>query len=248
MTRVEPGRLAGKVALITGAASGIGLATLRLFLAEGACVLATDRAANASEPATGRLALLVQDAADPDAWPSAVAAAETLFGGLDILVNCAGINPGAHPAARQQLDQITLADWRYVQSINADGMLLGCQQALPRLRTDGAIVNVASVAGAVAMPDAMAYGVSKAAVAHLTKSVALLAARQGRGVRANSVHPGPILTPTMKPGAGRTPQSVPLGRFGEAAEVAAAILFLASDDAAYVTGAELFVDGGLSAL
>lgn len=245
------GRLAGKVALITGAASGIGRATAVLFLAEGACVVATDRVPITGEvapAAASQLAAVVLDATDPDAWSTAVTVAVTRFGGLDILINCAGINPGAHPAARQPFDQITLEDWHHVQSVNVDSMLLGCQRSLPHLRANGAIVNVASVAGTLAMPDAMAYGVSKAAVAHLTKSVALLAARQGRSVRVNSVHPGPIRTPTMKPGAGRTPESIPLGRFGEAGEVAMAILFLASDDAAYVTGAELFVDGGLSVL
>lgn len=244
-----PGRLAGKAALITGAASGIGAATLDLFLAEGARVLATDLVAIPVRDGAGdRLVTWTHDVADIGQWRAAVTEGLARFGGFDILVNCAGLNPGAHPAARQSLADVDLDDWRFVQSVNAESMVLGCQQVLPHLRPGGAIVNVSSLAAVVAMPDAIAYGVSKAAIASITRSVALLAARQGRGVRCNSVHPGPIRTPTMKPLPGRTPEGVPMRRFGEAAEVASAILFLAGEDAAYVTGAELAVDGGLSTL
>jgi len=242
-SRAVAGRLAGKIALVTGAASGIGAATVALFSAAGAAVMATDRAA----PQAGA-ASLAFDVTDAGRWTAVIDATVAKLGGLDILVNCAGLNPGAHPAARQTMADITLDDWQFVQRVNADSMMLGCRAALPHLRDGGAIVNIASLAAVVGMPDAMAYGVSKAAIASITKSVALLAARAGRGLRCNAVFPGPILTPTMVPPPHRTPERVPLGRFGEADEVAAAILFLASDDAAYVTGAELFVDGGLSML
>jgi NAD(P)-dependent dehydrogenase (short-subunit alcohol dehydrogenase family) len=239
------GRLAGKVAIVTGAASGIGAATVELLAAAGAAVTATDRSLPADN---GAAASLVQDVTDEGRWTEVVGATVTRFGGLDILVNCAGLNPGAHPAARQALADITLADWQFVQRVNADSMMLGCRAVLPHLRNGGAIVNIASLAAVIAMPDAMAYGVSKAAIASITKSVALLAAREGKGVRCNAIFPGPIRTPTMVPPPHRTPERVPLGRFGEAREVAAAILFLVSDDATYITGAELFVDGGLSML
>jgi NAD(P)-dependent dehydrogenase (short-subunit alcohol dehydrogenase family) len=244
--------IAGRVALITGAASGIGAATVRRFLAAGARVVGSDLAAIAWRAADESFEPLRHDVRRADDWRAAVARAVERFGGLDVLVNCAGLNPGAAPPGRHDPEHVALDDWRHMQEINVEGTLLGCQQALPALRRSahGAIVNLSSVAAVIGVPANAAYGASKAAIWAYTKSLALHCARTGSTIRCNTVHPGGIKTATFRPltgGGGSEAPHVPMRRYGEPEEVAEAVLFLASDDASYVTGAELFVDGGLSA-
>lgn len=258
----EPGkRLDGRVALVTGAASGIGAATVALFLREGAKVLATDvRAIDADDAGAGdsRAIVVRHDVASEREWRNVLIRAKEEYGRLDILVNCAGINmPGGGPPENQDIESVTMDDFRAVQAVNVEGTLLGCKQAIPVMAETGggAIVNVSSVAGWVGVPSAVPYGASKAAVWQITKSVALHCAKAGNNIRCNSVHPGGIHTPIFVPmtggGGGEDgPEAphVPMQRYGEASEVAAAILFLAGDDATYVTGASLPVDGGLSVI
>ena len=250
-------RLAGRVAIVTGAASGIGAATGALFLREGASVLATDVRAIEDEALSAGAAQAVQvrhDVASAREWRNVLIRTREEFDRLDILVNCAGINvPGGGVPEGQDIENVSIDDFRAGQAVNVEGTMLGCKQAIPMLAESGggAIVNVSSVAGWVAVPSAVSYGASKAAVWQITKSVALHCARAENNIRCNSVHPGGIHTPMFQPmtgdgGDGSAAPHVPMQRYGEPPEVAAAILFLASDDASYVTGASLTVDGGLS--
>ncbi|MBM3502507.1 MAG: SDR family oxidoreductase [Alphaproteobacteria bacterium] len=247
-------RLLDRVALVTGAASGIGAATVRAFLHEGARVVATDAVPIAWRTSDDRFVDLVHDVRRADQWHTAVATAVERFGGLDILVNSAGLNPGAAPSGRHDPEHVTLEHWRLMQEVNVEGTVLGCQIALPTLRrsSHAAIVNLSSVAAIIGVPANAAYGASKAAIWSYTKSLALHSAEGVATIRCNSVHPGGIKTATFRPltggrAGGIEAPHVPMQRYGEPEEVAAAIVFLASDDASYVTGAELFVDGGLSA-
>ena len=255
------GRLAGKVALITGAASGIGAATARRFVQEGARVVGADIADTAAHEwcagyEDGTLALDLDVTRDDD-WAAAIIRAVEGFGRLDILVNCAGIGrvegDGPHDP-----EAIGDDEWRRVMAVNLDGSVTGCRRAIPAIRESGggAIVNVASRLALIGTPSGVAYGASKAALLQHTKSVALHCARRPAPIRCNVVLPGPVDTPMMRalasdasaragpPDAG----NVPLGRFGEAGEIAGAIVFLACDEASYITGADLVVDGGLSAV
>jgi len=251
-------RLAGRVAIVTGAASGIGAATVALFLREGAKVLATDvRAIDDDKLGAGsaRAIGLRHDVASEREWRNVLIRTTDEYERLDILVNCAGINmPGGGPPKNQDIENVTMDDYRAVQAVNVEGTLLGCKQAIPVMVESGggAIVNISSIAGWVGVPGAVPYGASKAAVWQITKSVALHCAQAGYNIRCNSVHPGGIHTPIFVPmtggGNGDGPEAphVPMRRYGEPDEVAAAIMFLAGDDSSYVTGASLPVDGGLA--
>ena len=248
------GRLHGKVALITGAASGIGRATAALFQAEGAKVVATDRN-EAGLKALGPDAdlVLAQDVTDEARWREVVDAALAAFGRLDILVNSAGV------AVLGNIETTTLADFRKVNAVNAEGVFLGCREAVRAMKQSGggSIVNLSSVAGIIGDASSAAYCASKGAVRLLTKSVSLHCARRGYGIRCNSVHPSFTETPMVERliAGGRDPERLreglsrasPMGRLGRPHEVAQAILFLASDESAFVTGAEIMVDGGLTA-
>jgi 3(or 17)beta-hydroxysteroid dehydrogenase len=247
------GRLDGKVALITGAASGIGRATAGLFHRQGAKVAATDRN-EAGLRALGEDAdlTLVQDVTDEARWREVVDAAVAAFGRLDILVNSAGI------AVLGNIETTTLADWRKVNAVNVEGAFLGCREAVRAMKgTGGSIVNLSSVAGIIGDASSTAYCASKGAVRLLTKSAALHCARAGYGIRVNSVHPSFAETPMVLEGIARAkdPERVraglmraaPMGRMGRAEEVANMILFLASDESSFTTGAEFMVDGGLTA-
>jgi len=247
------GRLDGKVALITGAASGIGRATAGLFHRQGAKVAATDRN-EAGLRALGEDAdlTLVQDVTDEARWREVVDAAVAAFGRLDILVNSAGI------AVLGNIETTTLADWRKVNAVNVEGAFLGCREAVRAMKgTGGSIVNLSSVAGIIGDASSTAYCASKGAVRLLTKSAALHCARAGYGIRVNSVHPSFAETPMVLEGIARAkdPERVraglmraaPMRRMGTADEVANMILFLASDESSFTTGAEFMVDGGLTA-
>jgi NAD(P)-dependent dehydrogenase (short-subunit alcohol dehydrogenase family) len=250
----ERGRLAGKAALITGAASGIGRATAALFHAQGAKVAAADRDA-AGLAALGEDAdlTLVQDVTDEARWRAVVDEVVAAFGRLDILVNSAGVGTLGN------IETTTLSDWRKVNAVNVEGTFLGCREAVRAMKATGggSIVNLSSVAGIIGDASSLAYCASKGAVRLLTKSAALHCARAGLGIRVNSVHPSFAETPMVLEGIARAkhPERVreglsraaPMGRMGKAAEVANMILFLASDESSFTTGAEFMVDGGLTA-
>ena len=254
-------RLHGKTALVTGAARGIGAAIARAFREEGADVVVTDIDAVAGQAAADGIgACFIQlDVASEDGWQALAEAVPT----LDVLVNNAGITgfegPFDGPPPAHDPEHATLADWRAVHAVNLDGTFLGCRYAIRAMRSRGAgsIVNVSSRSGLVGIPAAAAYASSKAAVRNHTKSVALYCAGQGLNIRCNSIHPAAIMTPMWEPMLGNGPDradreaamlaDTPLRRFGEAGEVAALAVLLASDEAAYMTGAELTIDGGILA-
>ena len=246
-------RLEGKTALITGAASGIGRAAAKLFLAEGARVAVSDLDfAGLHDFVTADTLTLQQDVADETRWREVVDATVERFGKLDILVNNAGI------AIIGNIEKATLAEFRQTLAVNVESVFLGCREAVRVMKAQGgSIVNLSSVAGIIGDSNSAAYCASKGAVRLLTKSVALHCARAGYGIRCNSVHPAFTLT-AMVEGLIATSgdpdrvrdglrRAIPMGRFGQAEEIAAAVLYLASDESAFVTGAEIVLDGGLTA-
>ncbi|HKG76552.1 MAG TPA: glucose 1-dehydrogenase [Beijerinckiaceae bacterium] len=248
-------RLAGKTALVTGGASGIGLALAQRFALEGAHVVIGDVDAAAGERAcaeTPNFAFERLDVTDDQAWQAVTDGVAARYGRLDILVNNAGI------IAVASIESITLETWRRVQSVNVDGTFLGCRHGVRVMKErGGAILNMSSVSGIVGGHNLVAYNAAKGAVRLLTKSVALHCARQGYGIRCNSIHPGFVETRMLDDIAdGRDPEAlreklragVPLGRNAEPSEIAALAAYLASDEAAFVTGAEFVIDGGVTAM
>jgi NAD(P)-dependent dehydrogenase (short-subunit alcohol dehydrogenase family) len=241
-----------KAALITGAARGIGLATARRFLAEGWRVALLDidgEAVRASTKALGReedTLAIEADVAEPDAVAAAVGAVAQRFGRLDALVNNAGI------AVFKPILETSLEDWQRVLAVNLTGPFLLAKAAAPLMAEGGggSIVNITSISGVRASTLRTAYGTSKAGLAHLTKQMAVELA--SRGIRVNAVAPGPVDTAMAK--AVHSPairadyhDAIPLYRYGLEEEIAAAIHFLCSDQASYVTGQVLAVDGGFEA-
>jgi NAD(P)-dependent dehydrogenase (short-subunit alcohol dehydrogenase family) len=251
MDRFEKGaRLKGKAAIVTGAGNGIGAATARLFAAQGASVLLTDVDEAALAATLKRIAAeggeaisMRQDVSSQAEWGDVVTAAVGRFGKLDILVNNAGVRPDA------ELGQITLEDWNRVIAVDLTGPFLGTQAVLPEMLKagGGSIVNVSSVAAIMGGPIAH-YHSAKAGVRALTRSTAFAYAKQR--IRANAVYPGLIetkLTEAMLADPAfvtRMQATVPLPYFGSGADVAYGILFLASDEAKFVTGSDLVIDGG----
>ena len=258
------GRVEGKVALVTGGASGIGRACAERLAAEGAKVVVTDvQDAKGEEVAEGLAdgLYLRHDVTDEDAWIKVVAATAERYGRLDILVNNAGIGLGG-----SVLD-MSLADFRKQMAVNVEGVFLGVKHSLPLMRKrgdGGSIINMSSVAGLKGAASLAGYCASKGAVRLFTKAVALECAQAQDKVRVNSVHPGIIETPiwdtiigTGGPGANAAPErsatldamagmTVPLGMKGLPADIADGVLWLASAESRYVTGAELVIDGGFS--
>ena len=248
-------RLAGKVALISGAARGMGAAEARLFAREGARVVLGDvldvegHAVQAEIVAKGGEAVFARlDVSRESDWEHAVALAVQRFGRLDVLVNNAGIG------AAGRVEDTTAEAWDRVMEVNAKGVFLGIRAAIPAMRRagGGSIVNISSQLGLVGMDDSSPqYTASKGAVRLLTKTTALQYAREG--IRCNSVHPGPIVTPMTERRRAdptvyqRMLSRIPLGRYGEPDEVAHGVLYLASDESAFVTGSELVIDGGWTA-
>lgn len=251
------GRVDDKVALITGGASGIGFAVAQLLLEEGAKVVVTDwdeargHAAVAALPRGAPFRVL--DVAREDHWIAVTDSIIGEFGRIDILVNCAGV------AVLADVEATTLEQWRALMAVNLDGTFLGCKHfvRVMKERGGGSIVNMSSVVGLVGNGNLAAYSASKGAVRLLTKSVALHCARKSYNIRCNSVHPSFVDTPMLRAmiAAGRDPakmeancaSAAPLGRLAQPIEVARVILFLASAESAFITGAELAVDGGLTA-
>ena len=247
-------RLAGKAALITGAASGIGRAAVALFHAEGAKVAASDcNAAGVAELKGVADLVLAHDVTDEARWREVVDSVVAAFGRLDILVNSAGI------ALKGNIETATLEDFRRTEAVNVEGTFLGCREAIRVMKGagGGSIVNLSSVAGIVGDAQSAAYCASKGAVRLLTKSAALHCGRAGYNIRLNSVHPSFADTPMVQEliASSKNPERVreglmraaPLGRLGRPEEVANAILYLASDESSFTTGIELMVDGGLTA-
>jgi len=248
-------RLEGKVVFISGGAQGMGAAEARLFAAEGAMVAIGDvleeegrRVAAQIGEAGGKAIFLALDVTSESQWQDAIAATVAEFGKLDILVNNAG--SGGHGT----VENTTVADWDRVMDINAKGVFLGTKSAIPELRRagGGSIINISSQLGLVGVDNSSPqYQASKGAVRLLTKSTAIQYA--GEGIRANSVHPGPIVTPMTEAGRADpernelTLSRIPLGRHGEPSDVAYGVLFLASDESSFMTGSELVIDGGWTA-
>lgn len=257
------GRVAGKQALITGGAGGLGQAMARMLAREGAKVAITDldldgAKALADEINTehpGAAFAYRHDVTDEDQWVEVVAAAAKDMGGLSILVNNAGIG-----GRLVFVEEDTVANWRKVQAVNQESVMLGCKHAMPHLRASGAgsIVNISSIAGLAAGPGMGAYNATKAAVWMYTKTIALECAKAGWNVRANSVHPVFIKTPILDPFVAmaggdeavahqKLMRGIPLKRIGEPDDVAYCVLYLASDESKFVTGSEFKIDGGMTA-
>ena len=248
-------RLDGKVALISGGARGMGATEARLFVSEGAKVVLGDiledqgQQVEAEIVESGGEAIFVKlDVTVESDWQRAVSTAVQRFGKLDILVNNAGIFD------RSTVEGQTIEDWDRVMSINAKGVFLGTKSAIPAMREaeGGSIVNISSVAGLTGSIQATSYNTSKGAVRLLTKSTAIQYAPDG--IRCNSVHPGPIETMMLDevfPDPDYRTQRealIPMGRFGTIEDVAKGVLFLASDESSFMTGSELVIDGGLTAI
>jgi 3(or 17)beta-hydroxysteroid dehydrogenase len=249
------GRLAGKVALITGGASGIGAAAARLFAEEGAQVIVADVQADPGEAVAaeaGGLYLHLDVAHEPD-WKTAAAAIDDRHGRLDVVFNNAGVVSG------RSIEDLDLATWNRIIGINLTGVMLGCQTAIRLMKANpegpkGSIVNTASTAAFAAIPGDPAYSATKSGVRLLSKAVAVHCARAGYAIRCNSLHPGATDTPILGPALQAAPQIIdafnrmsPIGRMAQPKEIAAVALFLASDEASYVTGAEYLADGGMLA-
>lgn len=257
------GRIDGKVALVTGGASGIGRSCAMRLAEEGALVMVTDiqeslgtEVVSAIVSAGGRASFLRHDVTSEPAWEDVIAATKDEFGKLDVLVNNAGIGVGG------SIIEMALEDWQRQQAINLDGVFLGVKHGIPLMRDTGggSIINISSVAGMKGAPNLAAYNATKGGVRIFTKGVALECAHNRWGIRVNSVHPGIIDTPIWEKvnpefhedGANAVDlvamtETVPNGILGQPTDIANGVLFLASDDSAYMTGAELVIDGGLCA-
>jgi 3(or 17)beta-hydroxysteroid dehydrogenase len=249
--------LSGRVAIVTGGASGIGAAAATLLAAAGAAVVVADlQPAGGSGNGPGRF--VAHDVASEDSWKALLADVLGREGGLDIMVNNAGISGGPG-----NIETTTVENWQHVQSINSEGVFLGCKYAIEGMKktgpgkpaTKGSIVNVSSIAGLVGGAGPTAYTASKGAVRLLSKSVALYCAEQKYDIRCNSVHPGGVDTAIFNPlwqAVGREQGKAfigarhPIGRMAEPVDLGEMVLWLASDRSSFVTGAEFVADGGVT--
>lgn len=252
-------RVKGKIALVTGAALGLGRAAALMLAKEGARVIVTDRreaegaqVRDAIIASGGEAIFLPHDVSKEADWADVIKSGLSRFGGLDILVNNAGV---AHAGS---VETTTLEDWRWLMSINLDGVFLGVKAGVAAMKQrGGSIINLSSIEGLIGDPNLAAYDASKGGVRLLTKSAALHCARAGYKIRVNSVHPGYIWTPMVEgylaahadPKAARASLDAmhPLGHIGEPDDIAYGILYLASEESKFVTGSELVIDGGYTA-
>lgn len=255
------GRMENKVVLVTGGAAGIGLASAEACAREGASVIISDVNVAAGNEQAERLTeqglqveFKKQDVTSEEVWISTVDEIVSQYGKLDVLVNNAGI------AKIMPIEQETLEGWRRTQAINMEGVFLGTREAIRVMKGQGgSIVNISSIEGIIGEPLVPAYNASKGGVRTFTKSVALHCAKEGYGIRVNSVHPGYVGTALFEVGLADLPPEeaeafqldlisrIPLGRFAEPVEIANTVVFLASDESSYMTGSELVVDGGYTA-
>jgi NAD(P)-dependent dehydrogenase (short-subunit alcohol dehydrogenase family) len=256
------GRAAGKKAFISGGAGGLGSAMARMLAREGAKVSLADINLDGAKAVADEINASVGkgtafafplDVTKEDQWIYALEEADAAMGGISVLVNNAGISRGGN------IEQLSFDDWKLVMSVNLDSVFLGTKHALKYLRQNqpGSIINISSIAGLIAAHNSPVYNASKAGVWLLSKGIALHCAKQGLDVRSNSIHPTFIDTPILDPlrqmfGKGEAEaklgRQIPLGHIGEPDDIAAAVLYLASDESKFMTGAELKLDGGISAM
>ncbi len=253
-------RLAGKVALITGGASGLGANAAELMAREGARVVVADIAADRGQEVVDRIGpsarFVKLDVTSEDNWKEAIAKSVEAFGALHVLLNSAGIG------LSKTVEEIELSEWRRVHAIDLDGVFLGCKHGVAEIKKHtrtlgGSIINISSISGIIAGANMAAYNSAKAGVRLLSKSVALHCAKSGYNIRCNSVHPTFIDTPILDKYRDRFGQDlmqqklgkqVPIGRLGRPEEVGWALVFLASDESSFMTGSEVVIDGGISAM
>ena len=255
-------RLENKIALITGASRGIGKAIAELFHQQGAIVILSDisnyEGIVVSEELGGKCEYIPLNVKSEEDWIEASHHIKTKYGKLDILVNNAGITGFLETKGPFDAENVDLNSWEEVHKVNATGVMLGCKYAISLMKEKGgSIVNISSRSGIVGIPAAVAYASSKASVRNHTKSVALYCAEKGYKIRCNSVHPAAIMTPMWDAMLGeglerekiikQVESGIPLGKFGEAMDVAYGVVYLASDESKYVTGIELTIDGGILA-
>ncbi|WP_062732298.1 SDR family NAD(P)-dependent oxidoreductase [Sphingobium abikonense] len=250
-------RLAGKTCVVTGGARGIGRAIVEAFHREGADVLLTDIDAPAGRESASAIGCRFErlDVGEEADWERLL----EMHPEIDVLVNNAGITGLEEAGTRHDPEHAGLSEWHAVHRVNLDGTFLGCRYAIRAMKRkgEGAIINMSSRSGLVGIPGAAAYASSKAAIRNHSKSVALYCAQQGWKIRCNSIHPAAIMTPIWDAMIGGGPDrqarmaalvaDTPLKRFGRVEEVAAVAVLLASDEATYITGTEIDIDGGLLA-
>ncbi|GGC22800.1 dehydrogenase [Novosphingobium marinum] len=246
------GRVQGKVALVTGGGSGLGAADCEALAREGATIVVTDVKLEPAQAVADRIGngaiALTLDVAQEDQWIAVMGEIEKRFGRLDILVNNAGVVLVA------DVEETTLEQYRWVNAIMSDGVFLGCKYAIPLMnRNDGgSIINMSSTGALLGYPIFLAYSAAKGAVRSLTKSVAVMCQEKGYKIRCNSVHPGAIETPMVQSAEGREAKDVPEqgvlppGTPGHPSDIAAMIVYLASDESRFVNGAEMVVDNAVT--
>lgn len=261
------GRLEGRVAVVTGAAKGIGRSAALRFAEEGAKVVCTDmdedagyKVADEIGAAGGDAVFVPHNVVEEADWEKVVSTAESRYGPLNVLVNNAGIAPSGKP-----IEELALEEWRHTVAVDLDSVFLGCKHAIRSMKKGkaGSIINISSIMGLVGTTNAADYNAAKGGVRLLTKVAALECAEAGYPIRVNSVHPGYIDTPLVRNALDRGVSEGrmasanemvdllvmlhPIGRLGAPMEIANALLFLASDESSFVTGSELVVDGGYTA-
>tara|TARA_B100001250_G_scaffold353989_1_gene327593 strand:+ start:491 stop:1261 length:771 start_codon:yes stop_codon:yes gene_type:complete len=256
MSRVE-----GKVAIVTGAASGLGLASSKKLIQEGARVVLTDINQKALETirehfnefSETQYSTEYLDVTSEESWQEIIEKVELEYGKINILINSAGISLGS------DIVSTDFEVWKKVHQVNLDSVFLGCKYAIPKLADygPGSIINLSSISGIVAGWNTAAYNSSKAGVRLLTKSVALYCAKKGYDVRCNSIHPAFVNTPILDPikqafgddeAVRKLARQIPMNKIGDTDDVAYAVLYLASDESKFMTGSEIVLDGGLSAM